>query len=134
MVRIVLGVISGFFAWFIAWVGSEKILSAIWLGFGAHQRAFEEAVKNGGQFTADTTMLLTHIVLGSIVSVMSGFLAALIAGENKRAPLVLGFLLLAVGLLKLVMSWPYVPIWYHVVFTAILLPMTIMGGRLKTTA
>ena len=133
MGRIVLGVIAGFFAWVIVWVGSEKILSAIWPEFGAHQRAFEEAVKNGGQFTADTKMLLTHIVLGSIVSVMSGSLAALFAGENTRAPLVLGFLLLAVGLLKAVMSWPYVPIWYHVIFTAILLPMAIMGGKLITT-
>jgi hypothetical protein len=134
MVRIALGVIAGFFAWMIAWFGSEKILSAIWpVGFGAHQRAFEEAVKNGGQFTADTTMLLTHIVMGSIVSVMSGSLAALSAGENRRAPLVLGLLLLALGLLKMVMSWPYVPIWYHVIFTAILLPMAIMGGKLITT-
>ena len=131
MVRIVLGVIAGFFAWVIVWVGSEKILSAIWPeGFGAHQRAFEEAVKNGGQFTADTTMLLIQIVLGSIVSVMSGFLAALIAGENIRAPLVLGFLLVALGLLKVVLSWPYVPIWHHVIFTALLIPMTIMGGKL----
>ena len=133
MMRIVLGVIAAFIAWLIAWVGSEKILSATWPGFGAHQRAFEEAVKNGGQFTADTTMLLTHIVLGSIVSLMSGSVAALIAGENRRAPLVLGFLLLAIGLLKLVMSWPYVPIWYHVIFTAILLPMAIMGGKLITS-
>ena len=131
MARIVLGFIAGFFAWVIVWVGSEKILSAIWPeGFGAHQRAFEEAVKNGGQFTADTTLLLIQIVLGSIVSVMSGFLAALIAGENIRAPLVLGFLLLALGLLKVVLSWPYVPIWHHVIFTALLLPMTIMGGKL----
>ena len=132
MLRIVLGLIAGFFAWMIVWVGSEKIVSAIWPAFGAHQRAFEEAVKNGGQFTPDTTMLLTHIVLGSIVSVMSGSLAALIAGENTRAPLVLGFLLLAVGLLKAVMSWRHVPIWYHVIFTAILLPMAIMGGKLIT--
>jgi hypothetical protein len=134
MLRIVLGVIAGFFAWLIAWFGSEKILSAIWPeGFGVHQRAFEEALKNRGQFTADTTMLLTHIVLGSIVSVMSGSLAALIAGENARAPLVLGFVLLALGLLKAVMSWSYVPIWYHVIFTAILLPMAIIGGKLITT-
>ena len=133
MVRIVLGVIAGFLAWAIVWFGSEKILSAIWpVGFGAHQRAFEAAITNGGQFTADTTMLLTHIVLGSIVSVMSGSVATLIAGENTRAPLVLGFLLLAVGLLKAVMSWQYVPIWYHVIFTAILLPMAIMGGKLIT--
>ena len=132
MVRIVLGVIAGFISWLIAWVGSEKLLSAIWEGFGAHQRAFEEAIKNGGQFTAETTMLLTHIVLGSIVSVMSGSVAALIARENTRAPLVLGFLLLTLGLLKAVMSWQYVPIWYHVIFTAILLPMAIMGGKLIT--
>ena len=133
MLRSVLGVIAGFFSWMIVWVGSEKILSAIWPAFGVHQAEFQAAIENGGQFTADTTMLLTHIVLGSIVSVISGFLA-LIAGGNKRAPLVLGFLLLAVGLLKAVMSWPYVPIWYHVIFTAILLPMTIVGGKLKATA
>ena len=131
MLRIVLGVIGGFFSWAIAWFGSEKILSAIWPeGFGVHQRAFEEAVKNGGQYTADTTLLLTHVVLGSIVSVMAGSLAALIAGENTRAPLVVGCLLLAMGVLKAVMSWRYAPIWYHVIFTAILLPMVISGGKL----
>ena len=133
MLRIGLGVIAGFFAWGIVWSGSEKILSALWPQFGTHQRAFEEAIKNGGQFTADTTMLLTHIVLGSIVSVMSGFLAARIAGENKRSPLILGILLVAFGLLIVVLSWPYVPIWYHVIFTAILLPMAIIGGKLITT-
>ena len=133
MVRIVLGVVAGFVSWAIAWFGSEKVLSAIFPeGFGAHQRAFQAAIENGGQFTANTKLLLTHIVLGSIVSVLSGFLAALIAGENKRAPLVLGVLLVAVGLLKVVLSWPYVPIWYHVIFTAILLPLAILGCKLIT--
>lgn len=132
MVRIALGVIAGFFAWLILWVGMEKILSAIWPEFGRQQRAFQAAVENGGEFTAATTILLTQIVIGSIVSVLCGFLAALIASENKRAPLILGFLLLAMGLLKLSMSWAYVPIWYHVIFTAILFPMAIIGGKLKT--
>ena len=130
MVRMGLGVIAGFFAWVIVWVGSEKILSAIWPEFGAHQRAFQAAIEYGGQFTADTTMLLIQLLLGSIVSVMSGFLAALITSENNRSTLILGFLLVALGLLKAGMSWRYVPIWYHVVFTAILLPMTIIGGKL----
>lgn len=132
MLRLVLGVLAGFFAWSIAWFGGEKILSAIgpeW--FGVHQAAFQAAVTHGGQFTADTTLLVTHVVLGSMVSLMSGFLAALIAGENKRAPLVLGIVLLAFGLLKAILSWPYVPIWYHVIFAALLVPMTILGGKLK---
>ena len=130
MLRIVLGVIGGFISWVIVWFVSEKGLSAIWPAFGVHQKAFEEAIKNGGQFTADTTMLITHIVIGSIVSVMAGALAALIAGENSKAPLIAGCLLLAMGIAKAVMSWQYVPIWYHVVFTAILLPMAIVGGKL----
>lgn len=133
MARIVLGVIAGFIAWLIAWVGSEKIISAIWPAFGTHQAAFQAAITEGGEFTANTAILIIHIVLSSIVSTVSGFLAAIIAGENKRAPLVLGFLLLAMGLLKAVMSWPHVPTWYHVILTAILLPMAILGGKLKTT-
>ena len=134
MVRIVFGVIAGFFAWALTWFGGEKVLSAIWPEwFGAHQLAFQAAVEHGSQFTADTTILLIHIVLASIVSLISGFLTALIAGENKRAPLILGLLLVAFGLLKMVLSWPYVPIWYHVIFTALLIPMTIVGGKLKTT-
>ena len=132
MVRIVLGVIAGFLAWPIVFVGSEQILSAISPeGYGAHQLAFQAAIENGGEFTANTTLLLIQLVLGSIASVMAGFLAALIARENKRAPLVLGFLLVAFGLLKVVMSWPYVPIWHHAIFAALLFPMTRMGGKLS---
>lgn len=133
MLRIVLGIIAGFFSWVIVWVGSEKILSAIWPAFGAHQRAFEDAIKNGDSFTPNTIMLLTHIVFGSITAVMSGTLAALIAGEKTLSPLAVGCLLLALSLLKAVMSWPHVPVWYHVIFTAILLPMAIMGGKLINT-
>lgn len=132
MIRIILGVLVGFIAWLIAWIGSEQLLSAIWPeGFGVHQLAFQEAIINGGEFTADTTLLIIHIILGSIVSLMSGFLAALIAAENKRAPLALGFLLLALGLLKAIFSWPYVPIWYHLLFTIMLIPAAVMGGKLK---
>jgi hypothetical protein len=134
MIRTVAGVIAGFIAWMIVWVGSERVLSAVWPAFGVHQAEFQAAVEHGGQFNADSTILLIHIVLAAVVSAIAGFLAAAMAGENKRAPLVLGFLLLGLALLKAVMSWPYVPIWYHVIFTAILLPMAILGGKLKSAA
>ena len=131
MVRIVLSVIAGFFAWVIAWVAIEKILSAILpVWYGAPQAAFQHAVENGGEFTAETRMLLSHIVIGSVVSILAGYVAAAAAGDNARAPLYVGIALLALGLLKAGMSWPYVPLWYHVLFTAILLPMAIVGGKL----
>ena len=133
MIRIVLGVIAGFIAWLLVWVASEKIISVVWPAFGAHQKAFEEAIKNGGPFTAETSALLTHIVLGSIISVMAGAAAALAAGENTRAPLIAGCLLVAMGIAKAAMSWRYVPIWYHIIFTAMLLPLAILGGKLVST-
>lgn len=131
MARIVFGIIAGFLAWAILWFGSETMFSAIWSDFGSHQTAFQAAVEHGGPFTPNSAILLIHIVLASIISVIAGFLAARIAGQNKRAALILGFLLLAFGLLKAGMSWPYVPVWYHIIFTALLLPMTVLGGRLK---
>ena len=135
MIRIILGVIAGFIAWSIIWLGSEKALSAVWPEwYGANQVAFEAAVAHGGAFTADTTILLMNIVRGSIVSVISGFLAALIAGENRRSPLILVVLLVAFGLMIVAMSWSYIPLWYHVVFTALLIPMPMVGGKLKKFA
>ena len=60
MVRIILGVVVGFVAWSIMWVGSEKILSVIFPeGYGVHQSAFQDAVKNGGDFTVQTNVDVT---------------------------------------------------------------------------
>lgn len=135
MLRIVLGVIAGFVAWAFFWFGSETALSATWpKWYGAQQLAFQAAIETGEPFKAETSFLLTHVACASIVSVFAGFLAALTARENSRAPLILGLLLLAIGILKAVMSWPYVPLWYHVAFTALLVLMTIVGGKLKSVA
>ncbi len=134
MFRIILGVIGGFLSWMVMWFVGERIIAAVWPAFGAHQRAFEEVIKNGGQFTYDASALVTHIVLGSIVSVIAGVLAALIARENTWAPFIAGCLLLLMGIAKAYMSWQYVPTWYHVIFTAMLLPLAIVGGKLITTA
>ena len=86
MGRIILGAIAGFVAWSIVWLGSEQVLSILspnW--YGAHQLSFEEAVANGGAFTANTTILLMNIVRGSIISIMSGFLAAVIVPAFSRS-------------------------------------------------
>lgn len=132
-VRTLLGVTAGFVAWLVVWFGSEMTLSAMWPeGFGVHQLAFQAAIENGGQFTANTRLLCIHLVLGAVASIISGFVAALVSGDHKRAPMVLGVLLVAFGVLKAVMSWPYVPAWFHVLFTALLFPMTMVGGRLRS--
>jgi hypothetical protein len=132
MLKIVLGVIAGFVAWSILWVGSDQVLmtaSPTW--YGAHQLGFEKAVTNGEPFAADSTILIMHLIRASIVSIVCGFLAAFVAGENRRAPMILGFILLLVGIAVEAFAWNYAPAWYHILFILLLIPMTLLGGKLK---
>jgi hypothetical protein len=135
MVRIILGIIVGFVVWTILWLGSEQTLSILSPGWwGAHQLAFERATVNGEPFTADTTILIINVLRGAIITIISGFVAALIAAENKLSTVILGILLLAFGLFVVVMTWSMIPVWYHVLFSAMLIPLTIVGGRMRRTA
>jgi hypothetical protein len=115
----------------------RKILSAVlpdW--YGAPQVAFQNAVENGPAtpgFMVETHLLIMHIIIGAIIAVIAGYVAALISGESKRTPLIAGILLLALGLAKVAMAWPYVPIWSHIIFTLMLLPLAIAGGKLRRT-
>ncbi len=135
MLKIVLGVVLGFVAWTVLWLGSDQVLMMASPGwYGAHQTEFEFAVGVEQPFTPNTTILIMHLVRAAIISVMAGFLAAFIAGENRKAPLALGVLLLAFGLLVQIMVWNYLPVWYHAVFLLMLIPVTVFGGRVKQIA
>lgn len=132
MIRTILAVIVGFCVWSILWIGGNELLMALSPGwYAASELAFMKAVANKEPFTADSTILLIHLVLSVIVSFVSGYVAALVAGENKRSTLWLGILLLLVGIMVEVAYWNYIPIWYHLVFLVLLIPVTIGGGKLR---
>ena len=135
MLRVILGIVAGFIVWSILWVGTDQVLMSMnpdW--YGAHQEAFQKAMFNKSEFTPDNTILGMHLIRAVIFTLMSGFLAAYIARGNRNAPLGLGILLLAFGAIVQAMAWNYLPIWYHLIFLGLLIPMSILGGRLKRTA
>lgn len=135
MIRTILAVIVGFCVWSILWVGSNelfKVLSPGW--YAASEAAFMKAVTNKEPITADSMVLLIHLVLSVIVSFISGYITALVAGENKRSPLWLGVVLLLVGILVEAAYWSYIPIWYHLLFLILLVPVTVAGGKFRRTS
>jgi hypothetical protein len=134
MLKVVLGVIAGFVAWSIIWVGSDAVLSTAWAEYGAHQNRAILALANNESFAADNTIMAVRLVISIVATLMSGFLAAFIAGENRRAPLALGVILLLVGIAVQLGAWNVMPVWFHVIFLLLLLPMSILGGKLKKTA
>ena len=132
MVRIILGAIAGFIVWSILWVGSDAILSALspdW--YGKHHAQLEAAVNNQTAFMSDSTILVIGLLRSVIFSIIAGFTAASIARENSRSTLAAGILLLLFGIFIQSIFWNYAPLWYHVSFLALLVPVTILGGKLK---
>ena len=135
MGRIVLGVIVGFVAWTIIWVGAnEAIASLLPQWYGVHKLAFEKAVFNKIPFEASSSILIFNIVRSMITSLLSGYLAVIVANESKWTTLTLGLVLLVVGIYFEWTYWNQIPIWYHLIFLIMLIPMTIAGGKLKKTA
>lgn len=132
MVRLILGIIVGFLVWSVIWIGSDQLLISLnpdW--YGAHQLAFERAFTNSEAFTPDTAILGMHLVRAVVVSLIAGFIAAVIAGEGRRSAVILGGVLLVFGIAIQATAWSYLPVWYHLAFLATLVPATAAGGRLR---
>ena len=132
-VRIILGVIVGFVVWSVLWLGSDQVLINLSTGwYGRHQYAFEDAMLNQSPFTPDDTILFMHLIRAIVISITAGFLAAFVAGENRKAPLGLGVLLLLFGAGVEAYAWNYLPLWYHAIFLLLLIPMSVIGGGLRS--
>ena len=132
MVRIILGAIIGFIVWTILLIGSDYLWGAVspdW--FGKHQIAWQAAVSNNTPFGADSTILIIAGIRSAILSIISGFVAALIAKENIKSTLLLGIFLLAFGIFIHSMVLNHVPFWYHILILLPLIPLTLLGGNLK---
>jgi uncharacterized membrane protein YeaQ/YmgE (transglycosylase-associated protein family) len=122
MLRIILGMAAGFIVWSILWVGVDAILRLVWT-------SYDESVKT---MTFSSTMMVVPLILSAIVSIVSGFVAALIAKENTKSPLMLGVLLLIVGVFVQMSMWEKIPLWYHLTFWILLVPMSVLGGKLRS--
>lgn len=82
-----------------------------------------------------TSLLLLMAAYSALLSSAVGWLAARIGGESAFiATLVLSVVNLAIGSLVQTIYWAMMPLWYHLLFLALILPATLLGGRLGTTS
>jgi hypothetical protein len=120
MVRAFLAVVVGYLVWTALWLGGNAAF------FGEAARVVDAGVP----FTAAGP--LAGLLAQSVVcSIAAGLAAAAIAKQRARAAvLVLAALLLATGVLVQIGVWPFMPVWYHLTFLALIVPASILGGRL----
>ena len=133
MLRIIVGIIIGFIVWSILWVGSDAVFSIISLEWGKTSEDFRAAAENNIPYTLDSKILIILLIKSVITSIISGFVTAFIARENAKSTFGLGVLLLIFGIFIQSVHWNYMPLWYHVPFLLLLIPMTILGGKLRSS-
>lgn len=132
MVRSIFAVIVGFIIWSLLWVGTDEVIRMMSPGwYGAHQLAAEKAIFNQTGFVPDTVIMLITLVRSIIISLAAGFIASVIALGDGRSFTALGILLLLTGAIVQFYVWNIYPVWYHLLFLALLIPAVIAGGKIK---
>jgi hypothetical protein len=115
------GVVAGFILWSVLWLGLNQLL----LVLGVLAPPTNEPLTN-------TTPLLVLLASSVVISLASGWATARIVGFPwALSAVVLGVLLLLTGIFVQIKLWYLIPLWYHVSFLLLLIPMTFLGARMQ---
>lgn len=119
--RTALAVLAGFIVWPLIAVGSSQIVMAV-----APGRFADDGT------TRDPLVLMILLVASVVASLAAGWTSAAVAREQPmRAVWILAVINLLVGIFVQSQVWTLIPLWYHLIFLALVVPVIVMGGRLK---
>jgi hypothetical protein len=119
--RIALAIATGFILWFaVATVGN---LAIRWLlpGYAEVEKAM----------TFSLAMLAARLAVGGVASLAAGALCVVAGGGARAAVYLLAVLLLVLFVPVHVGLWARFPMWYHVIFLGTLVPLVVLGARLR---
>jgi hypothetical protein len=78
-------------------------------------------------------MLVARLLIAALTSLVAGALVRWLAPVSVRAPLLLGVILLIAFIPVHARLWSLFPFWYHTVFLVTLIPLVVLGSRLRRT-
>ena len=123
MSRSILSVIGGFVLWTVLWLSSNGTLTAI----------MPRQFRADGS-TENSVILALMLAMSVVFSIAAGYVAVLIARRSEmRHAWALGILQLVVGIFVQSQYWSVMPVWYHVIFLALLLPGILAGAKLRAS-
>ena len=122
MGRMILAVIAGFVAWTMIWLAANQIIRTV----------NPEAIAEDGRTVTSSGILVLLILVAAMACIVAGWLVAIVARDRgRRGAMILAGVLLVVGIAVQITFWDTSPLWYHLVFLGLLVPLTVAGGNLK---
>ena len=121
MLRSILSVVAAIAVWGVLWVSVNLGIA------GAMPTRFDE---NG--ITSDPALLVLFIAISAVLCVLAGWLCASIAKHSlMKHVFVLALIQLTIGIFVQASGWDLMPLWYHVTFLALVVPMHLVGGWIR---
>lgn len=119
MTRHVFAVVGGYLLW-----------SVLWLGYNAVLKSTAMLPADATQPVRSMSAVLALLVGSVVISLVVGWAAAAINGSAAGPTiLALAVLLLATGIFFEAQNWALLPVWYHLVFLALIVPAVLLGAR-----
>ena len=116
----------------VAIVVGFVFIGALSVGTDALVHAAVPGLYDASGRTESVPLLLFTLVYVGVYAVAGCYLAARLAPDRPmRHAMILGALGLAFNVMGSIAVWDTVPVWYHVVALALVLPFAWMGGRLR---
>ena len=112
----------------IAVIGGFVVWSALWLGGNAAIKGAMPGRYQPDGFSQDATILVSALVLSVVCSMVAGWVAGRLGSSPIKAGSILGVVLLAVGTMVQLGAWKNMPVWYHLIFLALLFPVARTGA------
>ncbi|HVS64747.1 MAG TPA: hypothetical protein VMT85_14725 [Thermoanaerobaculia bacterium] len=117
----VLAIVAGFVVWTAIYLGSNQGIVA----------AFADRFAEDGS-TRDPAALLLVLLASVVASFVAGWVNAALAPSSRlQHGLVLGAVNLLVGIAVQSAYWTTIPLWFHVVFLALLVPVIVFGSWVR---
>lgn len=121
MIRLILGVFGGVFAFFAISAVSGFVVTAAWPDYAAVREAM----------TFTLSMQLMRLALGVVALIIAGVITGWIArSQIQRSSLILGVVLLIIFIPVHINLWDKFPLWYHAWFLLTIIPFCLLGGKI----
>ena len=123
MSKKILGVVAGLIVWLMVVLVVGELMRRSWAAYAS--------VADTMAFTLP--MMIARLSIGALATLAAGLVTALIVPQSTMAKLMPGVLLLIAFIPQHIMLWDKFPIWYHLTFLLSLVPLTWVGGVLRST-
>ena len=112
-----------------ALVSGYVLWTVLWLGGNASLRAAGLLPSDPTQPVLAPLPLFVLIGLSLVCSLLGGYVAGVVSRSSSMWTIaLLGVLLFATGCFVQSTVWRLMPLWYHLIFLGMVIPVTLVGG------